>query len=148
MKEFKATVLGEEWTISLRSESEDSQLKMSDGYTDITCKTIVVGLQKEECDLKRPTVYLRKVLRHELVHAFMFECGLAENWTHAAMGQEEMVVDWIAIQLPRLHDVCSKAEAEMILLLTSDDTIMKSPTLSIFCAYNDPHMYPQEGDKK
>ena len=64
-------------------------------------------------------------------------------------GQEEMVVDWIAIQLPRLHDVCNKAEAEMmILLLDSDDTIMKSPALSIFSAYNDPHMHPQEGDKK
>lgn len=148
MKEFKTTVLGEEWTISLRSEDEDSQLKVSDGYTDITCKLIVVGLQKEECDLKRPMVYLRKVLRHELVHAFMFESGLAENWTHAAMGQEEMVVDWIAIQLPKIHDVCSKAEAEMLILLAADDTIMKCPAISIFSAYNNPDMCSQEGDKK
>ena len=54
---------------------------------------------------------MNKVIRHELVHAFFFESGLAECWKHQKTGQEEMTVDWIAIMAPKMHKAFMQAEA-------------------------------------
>ncbi|MFD1464645.1 hypothetical protein ACFQ4L_00875 [Lapidilactobacillus mulanensis] len=42
-----------------------------------------------------------KDTRHELIHAFLCESGLAENSDWA---QNEEVVDWIARQFPKLFE--------------------------------------------
>lgn len=44
-----------------------------------------------------------KILRHEVIHAFLFESGLAEN-THRteSWAFNEEIVDWIAIQFPKI----------------------------------------------
>lgn len=41
----------------------------------------------------------------------MFESGLAENWEHKNFGQEETVVDWMAIQLPKIIKVIQEVGA-------------------------------------
>ena len=38
-------------------------------------------------------------MRHELIHAFLFESGLAENSNWA---RNEEMVDWIARQFPKM----------------------------------------------
>lgn len=45
----------------------------------------------------------KQVLRHEIVHAFLYESGLdGSTWkTHGWAVNEEMV-DWIAIQFPKI----------------------------------------------
>ena len=53
----------------------------------------------------------KKGLRHELVHAFMYESGLAENWEHKNFGQEETVVDWVTIRFPKLLEIFKKVGA-------------------------------------
>ena len=148
MKDFNIKILGEEWTVSLRAQSEDDYLETRDGYTDISCKTMVIGLQPEDAELKNPTVYLRKVLRHEIIHAFMFESGLAENWSHPAMGQEELTVDWFAIQMHKIYDTCREAEAGMMLLLLEDDKKKLNPTVALFTAYNKQGQPGTDGDDK
>ena len=50
----------------------------------------------------------KKNVRHELVHAFLFECGLAENSNWA---QNEELVDWIAIQGPKIYKAWQDAGA-------------------------------------
>ena len=50
------------------------------------------------------------MLRHEIVHAFMFESGLAENWEHKNIGQEETVVDWFAIQGLKIYNAWKQAD--------------------------------------
>ena len=74
--EQKINVLGTEYTIYL--QSEDARLAECDGFCDKTSKEIHIGKFPDDCELAQPEVYEKKILRHELVHAFMFESGLAE----------------------------------------------------------------------
>lgn len=49
----------------------------------------------------------KKNLRHEIVHAFLFESGLSSN-TYGHMGawaEHEEMVDWFAIQSPKILKV-------------------------------------------
>ena len=50
----------------------------------------------------------RKNHRHEIIHAFLCESGLAENSTWA---QEEEMVDWFAKQAPKLIKAWKEAGA-------------------------------------
>ena len=48
-------------------------------------------------------------LRHEIVHAFLAESGLQANFEHAqSFGHEETMIDWIAIQFPKIAKVYEK----------------------------------------
>ena len=50
-----------------------------------------------------------KSLRHEIVHAFLAESGLQSNFEHCQeFGHEETMVDWIAIQFPKIAKVYEK----------------------------------------
>lgn len=50
-----------------------------------------------------------KSLRHEIVHAFLAESGLQTNFEHAQdFGHEETMIDWIAIQFPKIAKVYEK----------------------------------------
>ena len=57
-------------------------------------------------------VYWKNPLRHEIVHAFLYECGLAENanGTDAWPKNEEMV-DWIAFTGPKIYTAWAEAGA-------------------------------------
>ena len=47
--------------------------------------------------------YRKKVLRHEIVHAFLYESGLWNNSGNVkAWGQSEEITDWIALQFPKM----------------------------------------------
>ncbi len=46
--------------------------------------------------------------RHEIIHAFLFESGLAEN---SEWAQNEEMVDFFAIQFPKLMEVFKNADA-------------------------------------
>lgn len=106
--EKKINVLGTEYTIY--QQSEDSRLVDCDGFCDKTTKEIHVGKFPDDCDLGNPDVYEKKIVRHELVHAFMFESGLAEGWEHKEIGQEELTVDWFAYMAPKLFEAFLAAE--------------------------------------
>ena len=51
---------------------------------------------------------LRKNKRHEIIHAFLFESGLAEN---SEWAQNEEMVDFFAIQFPKLMEAFKNADA-------------------------------------
>ena len=46
----------------------------------------------------------RKGITHELVHAFLYESGLGEDWEHNRWGHEETTVDWIAKQIDKIKN--------------------------------------------
>lgn len=101
-------ILGTEYTIYQRTQDEDERLKNCDGYCDKTTKEIVVlTINKDNCELGNPDAYARKVLRHECVHAFFFESGLHEysNWISERETHSEQIVDWIAIQFPKIAKI-------------------------------------------
>lgn len=104
------SVLGSEWEILFRSEADDPKLRDCDGYCDESVKQIIVDSYDTDAvqncaDLDR---IRRQVIRHELVHAFLFESGLGacSEWA-----QNEEMVDWIARQFSKLLEAFQAAEA-------------------------------------
>lgn len=108
----KIIVLGTEYTIEQLSEKEDKFLKDIDGYCDKTTKKIVVKVEDEKNELGNYDVYLKKITRHEIIHAFLFESGLHENFEHAnKFGHDETFIDWVAVQFPKLFQAFKDADA-------------------------------------
>lgn len=98
MADRTVDILGVKYTIKERSLKENPMLENCDGYCDWTSKEIVVEREMEGT-LYDMEVYIRKVLRHEIVHAFLFESGLAEASSAAdAWAKNEEMVDWLARQ--------------------------------------------------
>lgn len=93
-------ILGTEYTVIVGRKGLPESM---DGLCDDTVKIIRAEdykAYKKTPDTKQNLdVQARKVLRHEIIHAFLFESGLAENSDWA---QNEEIVDWIAIQAPKL----------------------------------------------
>ena len=109
---MKIDVLGIEYTVERLSKSEDKFLEKCDGYCDKTTKRIVIKTEDEESELGDYSVYMKKITRHEIIHAFLFESGLAENFEHPnQFGHEETMIDWVAIQFPRLQKAFKDADA-------------------------------------
>ena len=102
-------ILGTEYTIIIASRAEDKNLDNCDGYCDKTSRRIVVTAKEAVCDLDCFEEYQKKVMRHEIVHAFLFESGLHECFEHKASGHEETMVDWIAVQFPKMLKVFKDA---------------------------------------
>lgn len=100
---MKVNILGTEYTITECSKEEDKMLDCMDGYCDKTTKSIVITTPTSDCDLGDWKVYRNKIMRHEIVHAYLFESGLHENFEHQQWGHEETMVDWIAIQFPKMY---------------------------------------------
>ena len=108
---MKINILGSEWTIIERSEAEDKRLDKCDGYCDWTTREIVVEREMQG-NLGDMEAYIRKVKRHEIVHAFLEESGLAEcSGTSDAWAMNETMVDWIARMGEKIYKAWSDAGA-------------------------------------
>lgn len=106
---MKINVLGTDYTIAEKKRHEDKLLDSCDGYTDNSTKKIVLAVIEPETDSKHDLKTVRrKIIRHELTHAFLCESGLAENSDWA---QNEELVDWIAIQGPKIYKAWQEAGA-------------------------------------
>lgn len=101
----KINVLGAQYTIDFKDRAEDALLENADGYCDKTTKKIVVAKKDEECNLGDFLEYQKKVLRHEIIHAFLFESGLHENFEHSDCGHDETMIDWVAVQFSKMLQV-------------------------------------------
>ena len=117
---FTIDILGKEWTVKLLTEEEDERLKECMGFTDWTCRDIVIGRPPKETTVGDTDTMLRKVLRHEIIHAFLFECGLGDDWTHPEMGHDETMVDWLAYHVHTISTVCGNAEGELMMWLLEE----------------------------
>ncbi len=108
MREKKVNILGIKYSILTLSDKEDEKLKELDGYLDYTTKTIVCKKMEttDLMDLKDLAFVYKRILRHEIVHAFMYESGIwcnsfdVSNWA-----TNEEMTDWFAIQSPKIYKV-------------------------------------------
>lgn len=85
-------ILGTTYTIYESLPEYDELLRKLDGYVTPTTKTIM--LSKNTAPL-----YKKHILKHELVHAFLYESGLDDQ----SWGGNEEIVDWIALQLDKIN---------------------------------------------
>lgn len=93
-------ILGREYSIYTRPRAEDAKLKECDGYCDYSVGEIVlVQCEDDTMNMRDQEAINKRILRHELIHAFAAESGLAyeSEW---AMNEE--MTDWIAHQFPKM----------------------------------------------
>lgn len=105
-------VMGVEYTVEIRNAKNDEILNNHDGYTDYYSKLIVID-DGEDGEIHDVARYQRKVLRHEITHAFLYESGLAHNSSlfESAWARNEEMIDWIAIQGEKIYQAWAKAGA-------------------------------------
>lgn len=108
---MKINILGTEYEIVI--DAPDEMLPPnSDGAMDHSIKRIVVAkFVPDERSIKDLDAYRKKVLRHEIIHAFLYESGMWNNsGTAECWGMDETITDWIAIQAPKLFKAFQEAD--------------------------------------
>lgn len=105
------SILGAEYTVERRTKENCKLLKECDGFCDKTSRRIVVREKDDDDELDDFKEYQKKVLRHEIIHAFLFESGLHENFRKSEWGHDETTVDWIAVQFPKMLAVFEQCGA-------------------------------------
>ena len=111
MVKDKINILGVTYKLFYKDENADDRLENLDGYADLYDKIIVVcnietrdGFKED--NKEKITKIKNKILRHEILHAFIYESGLdcnsnkAYNWA-----ENEEMVDWFAIQSPKIFRI-------------------------------------------
>lgn len=106
------TVLGTTYHIKKKAYKDDPMFaeRSIDGYCDDVQKLIVYcdmhtfpGCEKDDDDTVRKTEIL--TLRHEIVHAFLSESGLAYSSLPVnSWAKNEEMVDWFALQGRKICD--------------------------------------------
>jgi hypothetical protein len=104
---MKINILGSEWELFERTRAEDEKLNGCMGYSDHTLKHLVAlnpeGAKEDFCN-SDAEFEKRRIIRHEIIHAFLYESGLSydavavNNW---ACNCE--MIDWFAIQAPKIY---------------------------------------------
>ena len=104
-------VLGTDYSVILANEQEEPRLCNVDGFCDDSAKEIYVddmSKAAQSTDSKKDLLaYRNKVIRHELTHAMLSESGLQSESDWA---RNEEIVDWIAIQGPKLAKLWESAK--------------------------------------
>ena len=99
----RVNILGSEYKIKYLTEKESQTLCQYDGWCDSYKKEIVIEKTLFEDGITSKRGY--EVLRHEIIHGFIFESGLSANCDWA---RNEELVDWIALQFPKLNKCLEK----------------------------------------
>lgn len=115
----RVNILGTEYTIITKKYSEDTTFERykAGGYCSGAEKSIVLCDMstypgwEDETDAARDE-QIKEILRHEIVHAFLNESGLSSNSNESdAWARNEEMVDWFAIQGPKILRAWQETEA-------------------------------------
>ena len=113
-------ILGTEYAIIVKKYDEDEvfERRSIDGYCDSWTKQIVVcdmttykGWDHEPAETIAAAQ--KEALRHEIVHAFFHESGLADSSLNldGAWAKNEEMVDWFALKGPKIYKAWKEAGA-------------------------------------
>lgn len=111
---MKISILGTEYEIIEQTEEQNPKLRGSNGLCEIYSHRILLNadIQEDELSYENFQEFKKRVLRHEIIHAFFAESGLRGNSEYA---ENEELVDWIAIQLPKINKVLQQiSENEVV----------------------------------
>ena len=114
----RVNILGTEYSIEVKKRSEEPGFNghsSAYGFCEAFSKRIVLKeppMAEEEYHNAGLIEHLRKTLRHEIVHAMLHESGLGYNSNSAQRwAANEEMVDWIALQGPKLMECWKEAKA-------------------------------------
>ena len=105
-------VLGTKWTICVEPIEKKYDDRGCEAYCDNSIKTIFIGLRDSEPDDVEDLNFIKQqYVRHELIHAFMYESGLGANsMTSYSWALNEEMVDWWALQFRKVEKVFNELE--------------------------------------
>lgn len=116
----RVRILGTSYMIRVKSYVDDKQFETRNicGYCDSQAREIVVcdpATYANSCP-KSPAVVaadIAETKRHEIIHAFLDESGLgaASLPYDGAWARNEEMVDWLAIQGPKIYQAWKEAGA-------------------------------------
>lgn len=102
---MKVSILGTEYTIKHQTPEENPKLINANGICEFWSKEIIVDTKEPSAEtFNNLDAFNRKVLRHEIIHAFFGESGLDEYM------RDEELVNWIAMQFDKIAEVFKKVE--------------------------------------
>ncbi|MCI9092718.1 MAG: hypothetical protein HFF36_02870 [Coprobacillus sp.] len=109
---MRVNVLGTEYDVELLEERDKTMKAMNcDGYVDNSVKEIKVLKIKSDGDVtkqKKPTKYQNIILRHEIIHAFLYESGIESGMQF----HSEECVDFFAMQFSKLEKIFDSIECK------------------------------------
>ncbi len=113
----KLNILGTEYHIERKKYDEDPKFKEYNaaGYCNGFLKSIVLCDMSTfpDWDKEDPTTIKKQealTYRHEIVHAYLNESGLADNSHDAtSWARNEEIVDWIALQGQKIYNTWKEA---------------------------------------
>jgi len=117
---MKINILGTDYTITKKKYEDDPYFKNRswDGYCTEYLKGIVYCDMSTAPGWENTTPEERErsekeTLRHEIVHAFFNESGLSHSTSGVGgpWAKHEEMVDWIAIQGPKIYEAWKAAGA-------------------------------------
>lgn len=118
----RVNILGTEYTIELKEEDPGFiRRSVYDicAFVDVVLKRIVVKdnrksvtCKNNEYELNKLPLIEKKSLRHEIVHAFLYESGLdGSTKSTCAWSRNEEMVDWFALQGPKICEAWKQSGA-------------------------------------
>lgn len=98
---MKVDILGTKYNIIFTDDTKDARLIGNGGVCDFSTKELLIDgtilkSRNNPAYMGNLPYVVDKVVRHEIIHAFLDESGLEMD------SRNEMIVDWIAIQFPKL----------------------------------------------
>lgn len=104
-------ILGTEYKIIFDVPDEEMP-EDADGCMDQSIQTIKIAeFESDRNTIQDMDSYRKKVLRHEIVHAFLYESGMWNNsGSTNCWEMDETITDWIAIQSPKLFQAFKEAD--------------------------------------
>lgn len=106
---MKINILGQDYDLLIKSDEEFPKFVSADadGMAELYDKKLLIskeGATSSERTFDNLEAYTDKVIRHEIVHAYFHEAGLNDYC------RDEMLVDWLAIQLPKMAKTIKHVE--------------------------------------
>jgi len=104
----KIDILGTTYTLLEDTSINNPKLIKNRAYFEPYSKKIVYELPniQEVENVEKIDEFNQKIIRHEIIHTFFYESGLKDY------GNDEVLVDWIASQFPKIVKVFQKLKIE------------------------------------
>lgn len=105
-------ILGTTYKIIVIEQEDYRSNENTDGWCDSIAKEILIYNYVQSTEsVKDLVAYQKRVLRHEIIHAFLYESGLHSNSCKAdCWAKNEEMIDWLSIQEPKIHKAFKEAD--------------------------------------
>lgn len=97
---MEVNILGTDYEIKYETRMENPKLINANGLCEFWAKQIIIDkIEPDPENYKNITEFEKKVIRHEIIHAFLGESGLRQYM------EDETLVDWIAVQFHKIEEI-------------------------------------------